>query len=411
MKKRPEEIRKDFPILARTMHGHPLCYLDNAATTQVPQVVIDRVRECYMKHHANTYRGAHGLGEEATLAFEDARARIAKFIGAQDSSEVSFSSGCTGGINCVAFGWARSQFKPGDEILITELEHHSNLVPWQQVAAHTGAVLKWIPVTPDGLLAMDQLDQLVTDRTKLVSVTTTANAIGTQLDLPTIIAAAKSVGARVLIDAAQSPVHEPIDVTELGADFCAISSHKMFGPTGVGALYVNKALHDQMVPCRFGGGMVETATMETATFRPMPQLLEAGTPPIAQAIGMGAAVRYIEENIDLGSVHGYESSLCARLINGLEQHKEIRLLGPVSELKRTGHLISFLVDGIHAHDVTAYLDQAGICARAGNHCAQPIARALGYEASTRISFCVYNLPEEVDRVLDTITHMLREHHR
>jgi len=398
-----QHLQKDFPILQRTLHGRPLCYVDNAATTQMPQHVLDAMHEYQTTYHANIHRSSHTLGEDATAAYEEVRKKVAHFIGAQDSSEIIFTSGTTAGINYISSSWGNSHIKSGDEILITQLEHHANILPWQQLAKRTCATLRYLPVTPDGTLDIGQLHQLLTTKTKLLAITGSSNATGTQTDLRTIIDAAHTVGTKVLVDAAQMVAHQKIDVTELDADFVVFSGHKMFGPTGVGVLYIKKELHDQVTPCLFGGGMVHEASMEHATFLPIPHGLEAGTPPTAQVIGLGAAIDYIEQHVAFNTLKQYEASLCARLIDGLTKLPTVTVLGPIEQLKQSGHLVSFVVDDMHAHDVAAYLDRQGICARAGHHCAQPLAKALGYAASTRVSFAAYNSPADADRVIETIT--------
>jgi len=398
----------DFPILQRTLHGKPLCYVDNAATTQMPQQVLDAMHAYHTTHHANVHRSSHTLGEEATTAYEAVREKVARFIDAQDPSEITFTSGTTASINCVATGWGTRNIQRGDEILVTQLEHHSNLLPWQQLAERTGATLRWLPVTHEGALDTSRLNQLLTAQTKLIAVTGTSNAVGVHTDLHTIIDAAHAVGAKVLVDAAQMVAHQKINVAELGADFVVFSGHKMFGPTGVGVLYIKKELHDQVLPCSFGGGIVREATMDSASFLPAPHGLEAGTPPTAQVIGLGAAIDYIEQHLDFDTLTHYEASLCARLINGINAIAGVTILGPVEQLKQAGHLVSFVVDGVHAHDVAAHLDRKGICARAGHHCAQPLAQALGYAASTRISFAAYNTPADADRVIEAISALCHE---
>jgi len=358
-------------------------------------------------HHATVHRSSHTLGEDATAAYEAVRTKVAHFIGARDSSEIIFTSSTTAGINCIASGWGTQQIKRGDEILVTQLEHHANLLPWQQLATRTSATLGWIPVKADGTLDMSTIDRLLTKRTKLVAITGCSNAIGTQPDLQTIIAKAHAVGAHVLVDAAQMVAHKKLHVADLGADFIVFSGHKIFGPTGVGVLYIRKELHNTIAPCLFGGGMVHEVAMDKATFLPTPQGLEAGTPPTAQVIGLGAAIDYVEKHINFDLLKEHEASLCAQLIDALATIPTVRILGPIEQLKKSGHLVSFVIDGIHAHDVAAYLDAEGICARAGHHCVQPLAKALGYDASTRISLSCYNTHDEVNRIIALIKKISR----
>ena len=407
MNKKYESLRKDFPILTHKVHGHPLVYCDNAATAQKPQQVIDAVVQFYTTSNANVYRGIHSFAESATQQYEKARSTVATFINALPE-EVVFTHGCTASINFVAATWADQHIQSGDEIVITELEHHANLIPWQRLAYKKGAILKFIPVLPDGVLDLSFLDQIITKKTKLVSVIDVSNAVGTHNDIQAIIARAKSVGARVLIDAAQSVAHQKIDVQALGCDFLAFSGHKLMGPTGIGVLFIKKELHEQVPPYEVGGGMVAQVDFLNATWARPPHKFEAGTPPIAQAIGLGAAIDYINAHINFDELQAYEAQLCTRLIDGLSLMPKIRILGPVAQLKQKGHLVSFLVDGTHSHDVAAFLDLQGIAVRAGHHCAQPFAAKLGYDASVRVSFSFYNSIDDVDRILGALRHLLQQ---
>jgi cysteine desulfurase/selenocysteine lyase len=400
-----KKLHADFPILSQTIKGYPLAACDNASTTHKPQSVIDTIVHFYTTTNANIYRGVHLFAEQATQMYEDARKKVAAFIGA-DSAEVIFTRGCTSGINFVVATWGKQNINAGDEIVITELEHHANLLPWQRLAQEKGAVLKFIPIFPDGSLDLSQLNSIITHKTKMVSVIHVSNAIGTHVDIATIIARAYAVGARTLIDAAQSVAHQKINVHQLGCDFLVFSGHKLLGPTGIGVLYIAKDLHESLSPYEVGGGMVEDVDCNNATWRAAPQKFEAGTPPIAQAIGLGAAIDYLNEHIDFNALAIYEAQLCARLIDGLSQIKQVKILGPVSELKKKGHLVGFLVDGFHSHDVAAFLDSRGISVRAGHHCAQPFAKKLGYDASVRVSFYFYNTFEDVDRVIDAVREMV-----
>ncbi|HZW60818.1 MAG TPA: SufS family cysteine desulfurase [Candidatus Babeliales bacterium] len=400
-------LRSLFPILDTKINGKPLVYFDNAATTQKPISVIKAESSFYMACNATVHRGVYSLAERATAAYEDARKKVGQFIGAQDPNTIVFTRGTTESINCVALSWAMHHIQEGNEIVISELEHHSNLLPWQRIAKIKKASLRYIPVLADSTLDLAQLPTLLSDKTKLVAITHVSNALGTHVDIKQVIDAAHGVGAKVLIDAAQSVAHQKINVAELNPDFLAFSGHKLFGPNGIGILYVNKQLHDQLEPFQVGGGMVYEVDFQKATWRTMPYLLEAGTPAIAQAIGLGAALDFINGHIDFTAVQKHEAQLCAQLIDGLDQIKGITALGPVEQLKKMGHLVSFTVDGIHPHDVAAYLDTYGICVRAGHHCAQPLAAKMNVEASVRVSFSAYNTAKEVDLLLDALEQLMK----
>lgn len=396
------QIRKDFPILEKKINKHPLIYFDNAATSQKPQQVIDAITRFYQAQNSNSARGVYPLGEEATLLYENARNTVAAFINAEPE-EIIFTKGATASINGVARGWALEHLKKGDEILITQMEHHSNLLPWQQIAKKTGALLKYIPVLPEGILDLSSLDQLITHKTKLVACVHVSNVLGAQNDVHSIIKKAHAQGAKVLIDAAQSIAHQAIDVKKMHCDFLVFSGHKMLGPTGIGVLYIKKSLHNQMEPFEFGGGMVYEVDQTSATWLKAPAKFEAGTPPIAQAIGLAAAINYIKKNINFHSLQKHEAQLCAALINGLQKNPKIRIVGPLDQLKKEGHLVSFVIEGMHAHDVATYLGNYGICVRAGHHCAHPLANALGIGSTVRASFYAYNTLEEVEKFLEVIT--------
>ena len=404
MMKKFNKLRGDFPILQQMVNQYPLCYLDNASTTQKPQQVLDAVMHFYRTNNANIYRGAHTFAEQATELYEQARQKIAQFIGAQDPTEIIFTHGTTESINFVAGTWAVEHIMQGDEIILTELEHHANLLPWQRVAQQKGAQLKFIPVLPDGTLDLSILDTLFTAKTKLVALVHVSNALGTHNAVDKIIRYARAVGAKVLIDAAQSVPHQAINVRALDCDFLAFSGHKMLAPTGIGVLYMKKELHDMISPYTLGGGMVFEAHWHTANWLTVPQKFEAGTPAIAQAIGLGAAVDYLTDNVDFAELQIYEAQLSARLIEGLSLIPQVKILGPVEELKK-GHLVSFIVDGVHAHDGAAYCDSKGISVRAGHHCAQPLAKKLGYNASLRASFYFYNTMQEVDRLVNAVAEL------
>jgi len=401
-----KKLRADFPILSQEINGYSLVPCDNASTTHKPQHVVDAIVKFYTTTNANIYRGIHLFAEQATQLYEDARKKVATFIGAYPE-EIIFTRGSTAGINFVVATWGEQHIKAGDEIVMTALEHHANLLPWQRLAHKKDAVLKFIPIFPDGSLDLSQLNCIITKKTKMVSVIHVSNAVGTHVDVATIVARAQEVGARVLIDAAQSVPHQKIDVHQLGCDFLVFSGHKLLGPTGIGVLYIKKELHAELPPYEVGGGMVEDVSCDFATWAPAPHKFEAGTPPIAQAIGLGAAIDYIQTHIDFDELARYEAQLCTRLIDGLSQFKQVKILGPIAELKQKGHVVSFLIENYHSHDVAAFLDSRGISVRAGHHCAQPFAKRLGYDASVRVSFYFYNTIEDVDRIVAAVNELVQ----
>lgn len=398
----PERFRADFPILAETSpSGQPLAYLDNAATTQRPRQVIQSLVDVYERHYANVHRGIHYLSDQATDLYEQARERVRRFIGAERAEEVIFTHGATEGINLVARSWGDAFLQPGDEILLTELEHHANLVPWQQAAARTGAQLRYLPITDDGLLDLAQLDRLLSKRTRLVAIAAVSNVLGTINPIDEIARRANSVGAVVLVDAAQSVPHLPLDVATLGADFVAFSGHKMLGPTGVGVLWGRAELLDAMPPFLGGGSMIRRVTL--AGFEPaeLPAKFEAGTPPIVPAIGLGAAIDYLN-GIGLDAIHAHELALTRHAHAALGDLGGVRILGPRPEQK--SGVVSFVVEGLHPHDVAQLLDSEGIAIRAGHHCAMPLHKRLGIVASSRASFYFYNTHAEVDRFVTALAH-------
>jgi len=394
-----KNLRKDFPILKEKINGRPVVYFDNAATTQRPMAVLEALIDFYTKHNSNIHRGIHAFGEKATTLFETSREKIATFIGAE-SEEIIFTGGATEAINFVASTWADENITSEDEIVVTELEHHSNLIPWQQVAQKKGATLKYIPIDALGRLDLSDLENIITNKTKMVAINHVSNVLGTHNNVEEIIKAAKAVGAKVLVDAAQSVPHQKIDVKELGCDFLAFSGHKMLGPTGIGVLYITKELKDQVPPYQYGGGMVFEVGFDKSSWCKTYRRFEAGTQPIAQAIGLGAAVDYLRNNVNFGELKIHQSKLCSKVIDGLSFIKGMHILGPTDQLKESGHLVSFMVDGIHSHDVAAYLGGFGICTRAGHNCAQPLAKKLGVLSAVRASFYFYNTEEEVDFFLN-----------
>lgn len=399
-----KKLRADFPIFQTKNREKPLIYFDNAATVQKPQPVLDAVIDFYAYHNANIHRGVYALTEDATMRYEQARATVANFIGAHPH-EIVFTRSTTESINLVAATWAEQSVQADDEIVITELEHHSNLLPWQRLAQKKGAKLVYIPVTTDGILDLTNLDQMITDKTKLVSVSQVSNALGTHNDIQFLIDAAHAVGAKILIDAAQSVPHQAINVHALNCDFLAFSGHKIMAPTGIGVLYIAQKLHDQFPPYQLGGGMVYEADFYSASWLPVPQRLEAGTPAIGEALGLEAALNYCSKNIDFDELKGHEAALCTALIGGLVALKGVTIHGPIEQLKNQGHLVSFSVPGVHPHDVAAYLDKEGICVRAGHHCAQPLAKRLGIDSSVRVSFYAYNELYEVQSLLDALSRL------
>jgi cysteine desulfurase / selenocysteine lyase len=409
-----EAIRADFPALARTVRNDkPLIYLDSGATSQKPRQVLDAERSFYELHNAAAHRGTHLLGEEATDVYEGARAKVAAFIGVDPNTpsnlgQVVFTKNATESINLVAYalsGAGRLQVRPGDEILITEMEHHANLVPWQQLCERTGATLRWLSVTPEGRLDLDHLDDLITERTKLVAVTHQSNVTGTIPPIAEIVRVAHERGALVLVDGAQSVPHQPVDVAALGADFLAFSSHKMLGPFGIGVLFGRAELLEAMPPFLTGGSMIEVVRMEGSTFLPPPQRFEPGVPAVAEAAGLAAAVDYLSA-LGMGNVAAHEESLTAHALDILREMPGVRILGP-DTTKDRGGAVAFEVDGVHPHDVGQVLDELGIAVRTGHHCAWPLHRALGVQASTRATFYVYNTHAEVDELAEGIRYAQR----
>jgi len=391
------DLKKDFPLLMQD----EISYLDSASTTQKPQQVLDAIQHAYTSYNANPGRGMYTLAEEATEQYESARNTVAQFIGAKPN-EIIFTANATAGINLIAQGWARQHLKSGDEILLTELEHHSNLLPWQRVVKETGAQLKFIPILPDGSLDMRKIDVLITERTKLVACTHSSNAIGTSVDVAAILARAQQVGARTLIDACQTVPHQAINVASMGGDFLVFSGHKLLGPTGVGVLYIKESMQDAVQPLSLGGGQPFEVDWDQYTLRKGPHKFEAGTPPFIQAMGLAAAINYLQEKVPFDALQKHEAALCARLIDGLSTMKNVTILGPVDQLKKQGHLVTFVVDGMHPHDVAAYLNQQGIAVRAGHFCAQPLFTKLGYDGAVRASFYCYTQVKDIDHLLQAV---------
>ncbi|MGF0318757.1 cysteine desulfurase [Nocardia fluminea] len=395
-------IRADFPILHRTVRdGKPLVYLDSGATSQRPLQVLDAEREFLLTRNSAVHRGAHQLAEEATDSYEQARADIARFVGA-DPGEIVFTKNATESLNLVAnaFGDDRFPYKvgPGDEIVITELEHHANLVPWQELARRTGATLKWYSITDDGRIDLDSLE--LSPATKILAFSHQSNVTGAVAAVDELVRRAKAVGALVVLDACQSVPHMAVDFHELGVDFAAFSGHKMLGPMGVGGLYGRRALLEETPPFITGGSMIETVTMEKTTYAPPPQRFEAGTPMTSQVVGLAAAVRYLED-LGMDAIAAHEHALTGAALEGLSAIDGVRIVGPVENVDRGG-AVSFVVDGIHAHDVGQILDDQGVAIRVGHHCAWPLHRKFGVAATARASFAVYNTLDEVDALVAAV---------
>ncbi len=393
-----EQLRRDFPILNQRMHGKPLVYLDSAATSQKPRQVIDAVTRHYEQNNANVHRAIYELGERATAAYESARQKAAEFIGAEDWRSIVFTRGTTEGINLVAYAWGRYNLGPGDEVLITEMEHHSNIIPWQLLARDTGATLRYIPIRQDHTLDLEDLEQYLTGRTKLVAVVHQSNVLGTVNPVEQIVAQAREVGALVLLDGAQSVPHFPVDVRQLDCDFLAFSGHKMLGPTGVGVLYAKTELLESMEPFLGGGEMIGMVNLQGATWNEIPWKFEAGTPNIAQAVGLGAAIDYLN-HLGRDNIAHYGEQLTRYARQILSRIPGLTIYG---HAPTSSSAIPFNLAGVHPHDLAQLLDQEGIAVRAGHHCAQPLMRCLGVPATTRASFYIYNTPAEIDRLAEGI---------
>lgn len=386
-----EKIREDFPTLKLQVYGKPLVYLDNSATAQKPQVVIDRMNAFYSNENSNVHRGLNWLSQKATAAYEESRVKVQKFLNAKSLEEIIYTKGTTDGINLVAHSFGRS-LKPGDEILITAMEHHSNIVPWQLITQEKGATLKVVPMNERGELIMEEFDKLLSPKTKLVSVVHVSNALGTINPVETIIQKAHKVGSKVLLDGAQAVPHLPIDVQALDCDFYAFSGHKLFGPTGIGILYGKKELLNALPPYQGGGDMIRSVTFEKTTYNDLPYKFEAGTPNIAGAIGLGAAIDYVH-SIDWDKAMGYEDQLLAYATETLSKIPGVKLIGTAA---KKVSVVSFVIDKIHPHDIATFLDQDSIAIRAGHHCAQPVMDFFHVPATVRASLAFYNTREEID---------------
>ncbi|MBK5228241.1 MAG: cysteine desulfurase [Actinobacteria bacterium] len=398
-----EEVRRDFPILGEKVRGKPLVYLDNAATTQKPRVVIERLDGYYRTENANIHRGIHFLSERATQAYEEARATVARFLGAADAREIVFVRGTTEGINLVAQSYGRKFIGEGDEIVVSAMEHHSNIVPWQILREQVGAGLRVIPMNDHGELLVDEYERLFSDQTKLVAVTHLSNALGTINPVGEIIQIAHRHGVPVLVDGAQAAPHLRVDVREIDCDFYAFSGHKLYGPTGVGVLYGKASLLDAMPPYQGGGDMISSVTFEKTLYNVLPYKFEAGTPNIAGAIGLGAAIDYLSK-VRLDLVAAHERELLAYATEAVSAIKGVRIIGTARE---KAAVLSFVLDGVHAHDVGTILDQDGIAIRAGHHCAMPVMERFGVPATARASLGLYNTREEVDALVGAIEKVKR----
>jgi cysteine desulfurase/selenocysteine lyase len=395
-----EAVRKDFPILDRTVRdGHPLVYLDSANTSQKPRAVLDVLSDFYERHNANIHRATHALGEEATEAYEDARLKIASLIGAPDAAEVVFTKNSSEALNLVAnvLGWGPRGLKPGDEVVVTTMEHHSNIVPWQLLCERTGATLRWFDVTDEGRLDLSNIDDLLTERTKVLALVHVSNVLGTVNPVAPLAARAHEVGALVVVDGSQAVPHMPVDVAALDVDFYAFTGHKMCGPTGIGVLWGRRALLEELPPFLGGGEMIETVTMEKSTYAAVPHKYEAGTPPIAEAVALGAAVDYLS-GIGMASIAAHEQAITAYALARLGALDGVRILGPTEAVDRGG-AISFTLDKVHPHDVAQVLDSVGVAVRAGHHCGRPVHQRFGITASTRASSYLYTTPAEIDALI------------
>ena len=391
-------VRRDFPILSREVYGKPLVYLDNAASTQKPRAVIDAILRFYEAYNSNVHRGVHRLSQEATEAFEAARKRMAAFVGAQDETEIIFTRGTTESLNLVAQSYGRSKLAPGDEILISHMEHHANIVPWQLLCEQTGAVLKVAPITDAGEIDMPAFEALLGERTKIVSVTHVSNALGTVNPVRRIGQLAHAAGAVLVVDGAQGAPHGQVDVQALGADFYALSGHKMYGPTGIGVLYGRRALLEAMPPWQGGGDMIRSVTFEKTTYNDVPFRFEAGTPNIAGAIGLAAAADYLQD-LGLERVAVYEAELLAYGTQALEAVPGLRLIGTAG---KKASVLSFVLEGVHPHDIGTILDREGLAVRTGHHCAQPTMERFGVPATARASIGIYNTRAELDVLVEAL---------
>ena len=391
-------IRDQFPILNQEVNGHPLVYLDSAATSQKPLSVLQVLDDYYKSYNSNVHRGVHTLGTKATDAYELAREKVRKFINARSTEEVVFTRGTTTSLNMIAYGYARIFLKPGDEIVISIMEHHSNLIPWQQAAKATGATLKYFPLQSDGTLSLEDIKQTITEKTKIVAITHVSNVLGTVNPIKDIVRIAHEKGAIVVVDGAQAAPHFAVDVQDLDCDFYAFSGHKMLGPTGIGVLYGKKALFEKMEPVEFGGEMIDFVELYDSTWKELPWKFEAGTPIIAGAIGLAKAIDFLQ-SVGFDTIQKHEQQLMEYALNKLGEIEGVAIYGPREASSRSG-VITFNIDGVHPHDVATVLDTEGIAIRAGHHCAQPLMKWLKVTATARASFHIYNTMEDIDRLAE-----------
>ena len=395
-----DRVRADFPILAREVYGKPLTYLDNAASAQKPRAVIDAVRNAYEAEYANVHRGLHFLSNLATERFEAARESVRRYLNAKEQEEIIFTSGSTDAINLVASSYLEPLIAEGDEIVLSVMEHHSNIVPWHYMRERHGAVLKWAPVTDEGDLDLNALDKLLGPKVKLLALTHMSNALGTITPMKRIVKMAHDRGIPVMVDGSQSAVHLPIDVQDLDCDFFALTGHKIYGPSGIGALYAKREHLEKMRPYRGGGEMIREVSMDRITYADPPHRFEAGTPPIVQAIGLGAALDYVD-GLGRENILAHESALLAYATERMQEVEKLRLIGTSAD---KGSILSFVIDGTHPHDISMIIDRSGVAVRAGHHCAQPLMDRFDVPATSRASIAMYNTKEDIDRLVDALQH-------
>ena len=393
-----EAIRADFPILHRDVHGKPLVYLDNGASAQKPRQVIDAVSHAYENEYANVHRGLHFLSNAATDAYEAARGKVRKFLNAPSDENIVFTKGTTEAINLVAYGYAMPKFEAGDEIVLSIMEHHSNIVPWHFLRERQGAVLKWADVDEQGGLSLEAVEAQITDKTKLIAITQMSNVLGTVVPVKEICAMAHARGIKVLVDGSQGAVHMPVDVQDIGCDFYCITGHKLYGPSGIGVLYGTKEALEEMIPYQGGGEMILDVTLDGVTYNEPPHRFEAGTPPIVQAIGLGAAIDYIE-GVGRENIAAHEMELRDYASQKLREINSLRIIGDTPD---KGAIFSFEIEGIHAHDISTVIDRSGVAVRAGTHCAQPLMQRFGVTSTCRASFGMYNTKDEVDALVEAL---------
>jgi cysteine desulfurase/selenocysteine lyase len=393
-----ERVRADFPILSREIHGRPLVYLDSAASAQKPRVVVEAMEQSLLREYANVHRGIHWLSNTATQHYEDARESVARFLGAASPDEIVFTKNVTEAINLVAYAWGMEHIQPGDEIVLSIMEHHSNIVPWHFLRERKGAVLKWAPISDRGEFLLDEYEKLLSPRTKIVAMTHMSNVLGTVVPIEEVTRLAHARGIPVLVDGAQAAVHMPVDVRAIDCDFYAVTGHKLYGPSGIGVLYGHKALLERMPPFLGGGSMIESVTTDEVTYGTLPNRFEAGTPPIAEAIGLGAACKYMMQ-LGRAEIAAHEAAMGAYAHDRLGELPWLKIHGTAPG---KGAIVSFTMDGLHPHDVSTIVDRSGVAIRAGHHCAQPLMDRLGVPATCRASFALYNTKAEVDALAEAL---------